>query len=133
MGEMLGKEFNTYFPIVLVLFCIITLFNLYTRFVTNCCFKRFHKFVFDETFSEAQIERGKEIISHERELRDGGTVPSPVKSKKVEKSKGSKEEKTERTYPNVAKIFGNSRERRPDGDVTQELLEKGERRATSQW
>jgi len=80
LAPFLGSNYNIYFPIVLILLCAVNLFNLYTKFITSCCFKRFQRFVFDEDFNDSQIETGKEIIRHEREVREiKAHVASPPK------------------------------------------------------
>jgi len=126
MGEMksapmhLGTDFNKYFPIILVPFCLGTLFNVYSWFILTCCIKKFRKLVFDEDLSDTQISQGKEIVSHERELRERGLVLSidAIDSATTPTRRGSfsrpldeddnnnNDDATSSLFPNFAKIFG---------------------------
>jgi len=65
--DILGNQFNVYVPIIILIMCIFNLFNLWTKFVTNCCVKSFQKYVFDEEASEDIIKEGEQIIAEEKE------------------------------------------------------------------
>ncbi len=66
----LGSTFPQFFPVILVLFSLGTLFNLYTRFVTACCFKSFQRFIFDDDFADVQIDQGRDILARGKLRRD---------------------------------------------------------------
>lgn len=72
LTPLLGEEYNVYFPIVLVLFCVANYFDLYSRFIQNCCAPKFHKFVFDEKFNDSKIDQGRDIIRQERDMKERG-------------------------------------------------------------
>ncbi|KAK5581266.1 hypothetical protein RB653_001297 [Dictyostelium firmibasis] len=68
MGTMnvtpfLGTYFYIYFPLLIVIVCLSTLFNVYTR-IMNCL--NISKFRFDVDFSHEQIDEGKFLIDSER-------------------------------------------------------------------
>jgi hypothetical protein len=69
LGQMnltpfLGNEYNVYFPMILIIFCIANYFNLFSKFILSCCIKKFHRFVFEEGISDKLISQGKEILKH---------------------------------------------------------------------
>lgn len=64
MGSMdvvpfLGKHFYLYFPIVIILVCVINLLNLTTRVLKLLRIKRFQ---FDENFNDSAIDEGAQIL-----------------------------------------------------------------------
>eukprot|EP01119_Soliformovum_irregulare_P019574 TRINITY_DN6229_c0_g1_i1.p1 TRINITY_DN6229_c0_g1~~TRINITY_DN6229_c0_g1_i1.p1 ORF type:complete len:649 (-),score=115.17 TRINITY_DN6229_c0_g1_i1:51-1745(-) len=70
---ILGTDFNYYFPGILIILCLINMFNLYTKFVTTFCLRKFvNRFVFDESFTDSQIDRGRDLIDQERLKRERG-------------------------------------------------------------
>jgi len=123
MAPILGKDYNLYFPIVLVVFSIANLFNLYTKFVRAFCIRRFQRFVFDEDFSDSQIERGRELVTHERELRERKLVSGAGNIPNVTSTKTSKLIKTSGKdgFPNFMKIFQRTSDTNHD-DSKLELL-----------
>ncbi|KAF2069269.1 hypothetical protein CYY_009413 [Polysphondylium violaceum] len=68
MGKMevapfLGKYFYIYFPLIIIVVALATLFNLYSRIMT--CLN-INKFRFDTDFSHEQIDEGKYLLENER-------------------------------------------------------------------
>lgn len=87
LAPLLGSFYNIYFPMVLVVLALFNVFNVYTKIVATCCVKK--RFIFDESFNHSKIEQGKEIMKHERELREKGITSSALRFQKPEsKSKG---------------------------------------------
>jgi len=77
MGTMdvvpfLGKHFNVYFPIVIGIVCLTTLFDVYAKIAA--CF-HIQRFKFDEKFNDARIEEGAQIIQRERARLSGEGMP----------------------------------------------------------
>lgn len=118
----LGNEFNLYFPIILVLFCLSTTFNLYGRFVMGCCGNRAQKYVFDEDFSDSLITQGRQILSQERAKRERALSPN-------NEPDDDDPNVSSRSLLDLKKVFGlkSSSSSRLSSD-TQSLLEKGEAR-----
>jgi len=118
----LGNEFNLYFPIILVVFCLSTTFNLYTKFIVGCCGKGAQKYVFDEDFSDSLITQGRDILSRERARRERGlSANAEVDDDDFSSSNSLKDFKN--------KIFGlgrNSSSSSRVEDDKQSLLEKGQ-------
>jgi len=67
---LLGEKYNIYFPILLIVFCALTAFDAYTRFVHAFCGAKWHTFVYDEDFKDKKIEQGADIIDKERLHRE---------------------------------------------------------------
>lgn len=69
----LGRHFNVYFPILIGVVCLATLFNVYSRIAA--CFK-IKRFRFDEKFSDTKIDEGRSILQRERhKLSTNETLP----------------------------------------------------------
>ncbi|EGC32861.1 hypothetical protein DICPUDRAFT_89023 [Dictyostelium purpureum] len=62
-APFLGNYFYIYFPVLIVIVCSCTLFNLYSR-IMNCL--KINRFRFDEEFSHDQIDEGKFLVDMER-------------------------------------------------------------------
>lgn len=52
----LGATIMNLFPLLLIILCLVNLFNIYSRFMTWIGLKRFS---FSENFSDEKIEEGK--------------------------------------------------------------------------
>jgi len=65
---------NFVFPIILIVLCILTFFDVWSRFILTCCIKSVQRFcgVYHESNSAEQIVQGKEFIMEERELKRQG-------------------------------------------------------------
>ncbi|KAN0014781.1 hypothetical protein ACTFIU_001099 [Dictyostelium citrinum] len=63
VAPFLGTYFYIYFPLLIVIVCLSTLFNVYSR-IMNCL--NISKFRFDVDFSHEQIDEGKFLIDSER-------------------------------------------------------------------
>jgi len=58
--------FQVYFPMFVLIVCLATLFNVYSR-ILKCL--NITRFQFDEDFSHSQIDEGKDIIARVRKQR----------------------------------------------------------------
>ncbi|EGG17875.1 hypothetical protein DFA_08876 [Cavenderia fasciculata] len=72
MGNMdytpfLGKYFYVYFPMIIIIVCLATLFNVFSR-IMNCL--NMQRFKFDSEFSHENIDEGKVLIESERRKRN---------------------------------------------------------------
>jgi len=79
VDTILGSDFYKYFPIILILMCIINIFNLYSRILAGCCIKRFRKFAFHEEYSNVNVEQGRILLLEERNAKGKGVevrIPS---------------------------------------------------------
>jgi len=63
----LGNYFTQGFPMLLIVLCLFTLFNLYSR--TLNCIGVSH-FQYSESYDDQQIDEGKEIVDRERSQRE---------------------------------------------------------------
>ncbi|KAN0047504.1 hypothetical protein ACTA71_001886 [Dictyostelium dimigraforme] len=63
VAPFLGTYFYIYFPLLIVIVCLSTLFNIYSR-IMNCL--NISRFRFDVDFSHEQIDEGKFLIDSER-------------------------------------------------------------------
>eukprot|EP01117_Protostelium_nocturnum_P005255 TRINITY_DN1910_c0_g1_i2.p1 TRINITY_DN1910_c0_g1~~TRINITY_DN1910_c0_g1_i2.p1 ORF type:complete len:622 (+),score=181.15 TRINITY_DN1910_c0_g1_i2:157-2022(+) len=70
------EGFNTYFPIILILLCLGTLFDVYTKLVMSFCAQRFQKYIYHEEFSKVQVAEGQILIGEERMRKQSGEVYS---------------------------------------------------------
>jgi hypothetical protein len=59
----LGTYFQTFFPMLLLPFILMTMFDVYSK-ILNCL--HIKRFQFQEDFNHSLIEDGKEIITEER-------------------------------------------------------------------
>ncbi|GAM25364.1 hypothetical protein SAMD00019534_085390 [Acytostelium subglobosum LB1] len=88
------KNFNLYFPIIVGVVCIISLFSIHTRVASMCCIKSLR--VVTDT-SEAAAEKGVKILKQVRDAQVEG-VPPPKTRMGVLKDfitgKGSKKKST---------------------------------------
>jgi hypothetical protein len=55
------------FPLLLIILCLVNLFNIYSRFMTWIGLKRFS---FSEDFSDEKIEEGKKLLSRARNRKE---------------------------------------------------------------
>lgn len=62
-----GEYFQTFFPMLLLPFVFLTLFNVYGRILNLLSIRRFQ---FDDDFNDSLIEDGKEIVEEERQKRE---------------------------------------------------------------
>eukprot|EP01125_Pyxidicula_operculata_P009229 TRINITY_DN3051_c0_g1_i2.p1 TRINITY_DN3051_c0_g1~~TRINITY_DN3051_c0_g1_i2.p1 ORF type:complete len:592 (+),score=104.90 TRINITY_DN3051_c0_g1_i2:15-1790(+) len=74
--QKLQTTVYNYFPLVLVVFGIIHIFNLHNKLLSLCKIKRFD---FSENFNDSQIEEGERIVRREKQARnDGSTILATV-------------------------------------------------------
>lgn len=83
MGEMglqnliiVGKMWNVYLPIILIILCIANLLNWYSKITemfanaVSCCWKiKINRFDTDEGFMDERVDKGKMILNQEREYK----------------------------------------------------------------
>mmetsp|Transcript_537 Transcript_537/g.1885 ORF Transcript_537/g.1885 Transcript_537/m.1885 type:complete len:734 (+) Transcript_537:130-2331(+) len=84
-----GEYFQTFFPMLLLPFVFLTLFNVYGRILNLLSIRRFQ---FDDDFNDSLIEDGREIIEEEREKRQrnfGGIELGVIGENEEEESRGS--------------------------------------------
>lgn len=81
LAPLLGSFYNLYFPMFLVILALFNVFNVYSRIVAACCIKK--RFIFDESFNHTKIEQGKEILRHERELKEKGITSSSLRVRQI--------------------------------------------------
>jgi len=79
MGQMdlvpiFGEEgsANAFLPLILIILCALNIFNVYSWILGLFCFKRFRKFTYNEDFSDERIDKGKDIVSQEKSLKEKG-------------------------------------------------------------
>ncbi|PRP88074.1 hypothetical protein PROFUN_04165 [Planoprotostelium fungivorum] len=63
--------FDTYFPIILIVLCVGTYFNIYTRIINAICIDRFRKYVYNSEITSKQVAEGQILVQNEREKRIG--------------------------------------------------------------
>jgi len=68
---ILGQDFAVFFPLILVLFCLVHIFNLQGKLM-NCL--GFPQFVFSENYNDERVSEGRDLIQKER----SGTERSAV-------------------------------------------------------
>eukprot|EP01132_Coremiostelium_polycephalum_P005889 gene5889-7333_t len=76
VAPFLGTYFYIYFPLLIIIVCLATLFNLYSR-IMNCL--NINRFRFDQDFNHDQIDEGKFLLNSERSKwtsRKRSTLPS---------------------------------------------------------
>ena len=75
MGNMdlnaLSTTFQTFFPVLLLPFILMTLFDVYSRILNLLRIKRFQ---FTDDFNHSLIEEGQEILAEERERLGRGVT-----------------------------------------------------------
>ncbi|KNC49781.1 LMBR1 domain-containing protein 2-B [Thecamonas trahens ATCC 50062] len=74
MGDMtavpfLGEQFNTIFPLFILILCLCTLFNVYSRILA---WLHIRSFMFEDSFddSDAPVGLGRSIVARERARRE---------------------------------------------------------------
>jgi len=141
LTPLLGESWNIYFPMTLIVFALISTFNLYTRFIQTFCIKKFQRFVFDNDFTDSKIEEGKQILAFENELREKGTKKEeildpglvPLEEETVKTNAKSKPPTPRTTLPasvssapsRLYSFLKGSKKGKEEEDVAS-LLEKGE-------
>ncbi|KAN0055328.1 hypothetical protein ACTA71_008439 [Dictyostelium dimigraforme] len=85
MGDMnafgdnaLGKRFTLFFPIFMIVVCIISFFNLHKRLAGSCCIRSLR--IVTDT-SEGAVDHGLKILKQEREERSLNGGVAPVKTR----------------------------------------------------
>ncbi|EGC35389.1 hypothetical protein DICPUDRAFT_55212 [Dictyostelium purpureum] len=100
MGDMnafgdngIGKKFTVFFPIFVIVVCVISFFNLHKRIAASCCIQSLR--IVTDT-SEGAVDQGLKILKQEREERslNGGVAPvktrlNIMKDMFVQKKKGT--------------------------------------------
>eukprot|EP01117_Protostelium_nocturnum_P011912 TRINITY_DN4352_c0_g1_i2.p1 TRINITY_DN4352_c0_g1~~TRINITY_DN4352_c0_g1_i2.p1 ORF type:complete len:742 (-),score=199.86 TRINITY_DN4352_c0_g1_i2:78-2171(-) len=68
------QDMNILFPIVMLVLCVLTFFDVYTKFILNCCLKSVQKFfgIYDDKGSGAQIQQGKDLVETEKQRKRNG-------------------------------------------------------------
>ena len=70
-----GGAFNDFMPVLLAVFCLCTLFNVYGRILRLMGVERFE---FSEDFDDETIAEGKMILRKEKRKRGYGTKNEPI-------------------------------------------------------
>jgi len=76
---LIGYDLNFFFPLALCLLCIGNVFNLYSRLFYSCagffkCCWKVNRYDFDEDWNDERIDKGKEIVAREKELKREGAL-----------------------------------------------------------
>lgn len=129
MVPVLGKQFNIFYPILLFVFVVATLFNLFSRIAKKLNIK---KFQFEESSNDETIHEGKEIMQRERKKWDRQNTESVAsqieKRRQLEMSspdmqpKQLKDLKNDKMLPKAKKNEPNNEV--PKNEINLDVLEK---------